>query len=346
MSLRQRAQGLKNYPYVNARVRAMRGDLITDQEYRKLAKMDLSEIAEFISNRGYGPDVDELGSDLAGEALIERAVRNNLARTYRKLSRIAPAPIADLLHIYYRKLDIQNVKTILRRTARGRDVDVSDMLLPTRELGMEELERLMELDSVEEIVRAFDLDGFDTDLDALIDDYGDLQQVEDALDIYYYTGIVETAEEAAQSRMFRRFLELEAALKNIELIIRMVRQGYEPAEIMDRIVPVPERRQIVDHAELARAGAMDEIVNRLEDTALGEEFEGDTLAEIERALERYKLKQGIRMMHTDQLGINPVLGFMVCKEVEAGNLRMIARATSEDLGSGFIERNLVGGVAR
>ncbi|MFB6166898.1 MAG: V-type ATPase subunit, partial [Candidatus Nanohaloarchaea archaeon] len=60
MNISQKLVKAKNYSYVNARVRARRGDLIADGEYRKLMKMELAEIAEFMENRGYQGEVNEL----------------------------------------------------------------------------------------------------------------------------------------------------------------------------------------------------------------------------------------------------------------------------------------------
>ncbi len=344
-----RVAGLKNYSYVNARVRAMRGDLITDPEYRKLGKMELAEIAEFMGNRGYDREIEEFGGDLAGDELVERAVQQNLVRTYQKLTDISPDAIRRLLWLYFRKFDIHNMKVVLRRAARDAD-DVSGMLLPTRELDRETLDRYLGMDDMERILDAFAVDGFDGDVLDRVDDPSDLQQVEDALDIYYYTNLVTKVDAVgSNSRLFQRFLELEAALKNVSLILRMRRRGdYTYEDIVDRLIPVPDRQQVVDEEELARMDSMDEIIAHLRDSRVGAHLEedADSLAQVERALEKYKLKQGIRMMHTDQLGVNPVLGYMVCKEVEAGNLRMIARAKAEGLGEAFIERNLVGGVAR
>ncbi len=333
----------KNYPYVNARVRARRGDLITDPEYRKLMNMELSGIAEFLGNRGYGPEIEQLGRKHSGEELVEKAVRANLARTYRELMGMAPDPVQELLALYFRKLDIENAKMLLRATVHGGDV--AGMLVPTREMDAAELERLEAMETPQEIMDAFELDGFDTDLEDYLPDDDDLAAVEDALDIFYYTELVERIDDiGGRSELFKQFLELEALLKNVSLVLRMKRRGHSYADIRERLIPVPARHGI-DPVDLASLEDVDAVLDHLADTPVGEFLDEESPAEVQRALEQYKLRQGVRLLHEDQLGVNPVLGYMVCKEVEAKNLRMLARAKADGLETAFMKRNLVTGVA-
>ncbi|MDY6769667.1 MAG: V-type ATPase subunit [Candidatus Nanohaloarchaea archaeon] len=335
--------GRKNFSYVNARVRARRGDLITDQEYRKLVKMDIPGIAEFLGKRGYEQEMEELGADHEGEDLIAAAVRQNLARTYRELMDMSPDPVQELLDVYFRKFDIENIKMVLRAVHSGEEVE--GLLVPTREFDAAALERLAGMDSIEAVMDAVELDGLDGDIEEHLPDDPRLADMEDALDTHYYTAMVEEVEAVGgRSDLFRRFLETEAVLKNVSLVLRMKRRGHGYEDIVDRLIPVPARADI-DPEELAALDTVDEIVDRLADALDGVELGDRSPAEVQRALETYKLRQGIRLMHADQLGVNPVLGFMVCKEVEATNLRMLARATEAGLGDEFIERNLVEGVA-
>ncbi|MFB6166660.1 MAG: V-type ATPase subunit, partial [Candidatus Nanohaloarchaea archaeon] len=303
------------------------------------------EIAEFMENRGYQGEVNELGADHEGEDLIERAVRSNVARTYRELMKMSPGPVQELLSLYFRKFDIQSVKTVLREKLGGGGEDVDVMVLPTRELDRDTLERFMEMEA-EDILSEFHLKGFNGDVMDEVEDPSDLSEVEDALNIYYYTNLVEKAGEAGgQSRLFQRFLKLEAALKNISLILRLNRKDYTYEDIKEKLIPVPSSLQVVDEDMLARADE-EEMLKMLRESELGEYLEEDLeIPQVETSMERYKLEQGVNMMHRDQLGVNPVLGYMVCKEAEARNLRMIARAKAEGLGEDFMERNLVGGVA-
>lgn len=346
MSIGGKLSRFKNYSYTNARVRAMRANLISDNEYRKLMKMELAEIAEFLSNRGYSTEMEELGSEYEGEELVERALKRNLSNTYMKLLRISPEGVQNLLHAYYRKFEVNNLKAVLRHKHRGSDEDIIETLIPTSNMDREVLYEYLELDSVDDVLREFTITGFDGELQQLLEDAETLQEMEDVLDKYYYENLQETAGEASvDSRLFDRFLQLEAALTNITLILRMKRQEYSEAEIRERLINIPKQRQIVDTDELLRASDYTEALETVRESEIGEYVETDSPAELHRALEKYKLETGIEMLHRDQLSVNPILGFMICKEIEFSNLRMIVRAKEENLGEEFIERNLVRGVS-
>lgn len=334
----------RTYPYTNARVRAMRGDLVTDQEYRQLAKMSLSEIAEFLANRGYREEIEEYGGDYTGADLLDRALKTHMGRIHRKLVDIAPADVAAVLLLYYRRFDVQNMKLLLRYHVRGSAEDITPLLFPTPHLDDGTREQLLDADSVDDVIAAMPVTAWTRRIQDAVPDTDDLQAVEDALDAAYYADATGKAKDLS-SALFTDYLWLDAALTNINLILRMQRRDYAYDDIMRRLLTVPRHKQIVDNEQLAGADGIDETMNLVRDTPIGEYFTGDSPAEIERGLETYKLRRGIRMLHTDQLSLNPILGFMICTQIEYTNLRMIVTAKAEGLGEDFIDRNLVLGVS-
>lgn len=339
----------KTYSYTNTRVRVMRADLISDSEYRKLTKMELSGITEFLENRGYSDEINDLATSHSGEELIERALKRNLANTYIKLIDISPDDVQEMLRVYYRKFELENLKIILRRHVRERTGDVSGVLIPTPEMDHETLQRYLQMESREEIIDRFTRETFDNDLATRLKEAEHLAEMEDLIDTYYYNRIQdEAADLGPRSKLFTEFLHLEDALLNISLILRMKRQDHDYSEIMDRLVDIPETQQIIDNKELASQDSYQDALERVQDSPVGEHIHEDEMsaAEISRAIERYKLEKGIKMLHKDQLSINPILGFMICKEIEVSNLRMIVRAKEEELGEDFIERNLITGVTQ
>mgnify|MGYP006303773601 CR=1 FL=1 len=51
---------MKKYHYLNARARAMKGKLLEKKDYRKLLKMEPSEIAEFLEKTEYQEEINDL----------------------------------------------------------------------------------------------------------------------------------------------------------------------------------------------------------------------------------------------------------------------------------------------
>ena len=82
-------RGGKKYAYIAARVRAMKSKLMPKETYPRLMNMDIAEITRFIGESEYKQDVDELAQKFSGIDLLEHALNENLARTYRKLLRVS-----------------------------------------------------------------------------------------------------------------------------------------------------------------------------------------------------------------------------------------------------------------
>jgi len=65
MNIRQRLAGFQSFPYVNARVRAMREHLLTANDYRKMEKMSPAEILEFLQQKDRSITARDLESGVA-----------------------------------------------------------------------------------------------------------------------------------------------------------------------------------------------------------------------------------------------------------------------------------------
>ena len=106
--------GSSNPEYVNARVRARRAALFSDDEYRKLVRMTPSEIARYMEESEYEREINELGSRHSGVDLIEYSLNRNLAKHFNDLLGFADGQLYELIARYLRKFDAWNVKTVIR----------------------------------------------------------------------------------------------------------------------------------------------------------------------------------------------------------------------------------------
>ena len=62
---------------------------------------------------------------------------------------------------------------------------------------------------------------------------------------------------------------------------------------------------------------------------------------VEAALDRELLKQSAAFLRKAPLSANPILGFIIAKEVEIRNLRLITRAKHSKLEESFMRDQLV-----
>lgn len=346
MTIKRRLAGLSTFPYVNARVRAMREHLLSSNDYRKLEKMSPAEILETLQQGDYKDDINRFSSEYSDIDLLEKALDHHLARIYEKLMRISPDLIQDLLRAYFARIDIENIKTVLRHTRRDRDQEITDMLLPTHDLPEERLDELATMESIADILTEVEVPGGGT-LDEHVDPEASLEEMEYALDRAYYRHLLEVADSIpAQGDLFREFLELEVRTKNIGLILRLKKHGFEPTDIEAQVLDLSDGRLDSDLRELILADDYDDALELVRGQDAGSHIDQEMtdITEVEQALQRYKLERGTEMLHREPLSINPVLGYMIGKQVEVANLRIILQANKAGLGQEFMDRNLIRGV--
>jgi V/A-type H+-transporting ATPase subunit C len=331
---------LGSYPYVNARVRAMRAKLLTSNDYRKLMKMTVDEMLEFLQKRDYRDEINEFGSEYEGEELLEIALRHHLANTYRKLVRIAPDEVRSLLQAYFQKFDYENLKTVLRRASHDSTVDVEDLVLPGQHYSDDELHDLAGKESVDDILSSVRLPGERTTLAEQLGDVEGLAEIEHFLDRHYYDRMMDVADRLpSQGDLFRDFLRLEAEINNVGLILRMKDAGIDRQAIADNLLDVDH--QSISPERLLDADGYEGAVQLLQEEKIGGYIENTDIAQVERALDRYKIEKGVFMLHQQPLSINPILGYMISKEAEVDNLRIFLQASKGGLDETFVERNVI-----
>src|SRR5574341_918227 len=143
------------YAYIVARVRAMKGKLIPKDMYPKFLNMEIPEITRFIEESDYKKDVDELAKKYKGTELIEHAMSQNLALTYRKLIEVSQNEANFLITEYLRFWDIWNIKTILRGKFSGAsDDEILEHLVAGGQLRYRDLTEIVKIGTVEGVIAA------------------------------------------------------------------------------------------------------------------------------------------------------------------------------------------------
>ena len=118
-------------PYTFVRTTVMTSKLLTEQDYRKLLKLELPEIVQFLEESTYKKEIDELASTESGLQLIEHSVQRNFWRAVDKLRRIADDDMRFFIDVYVWRNDIENIKTLIRGKRANEDVTrLRNLFLP------------------------------------------------------------------------------------------------------------------------------------------------------------------------------------------------------------------------
>ena len=335
------ANGVK-YAYIVARVRAMKGKLIPREMYPKFLNMEIPEITRFIGESEYQKDVDELGKKYSGIDLVEHALNQNLARTYRKLIDVSQNEANFLITEYLRSWDIWNIKTIIRGKFSGASEDeILEDVVSAGQLRYRELTDIVKIGTVEGVIAAFAktphypaLEGYN----------GVLADIENSLDRTYYSNLIKAVLDSG-NKLFLKFLRTEIDLKNLKMLFRMKRAGMEREAILKLLIPGGMELKDADLSRLA-AMPLSEFVRALEEYSYWKAIsdvsgELTSLLNIETRLDKYGLAYAASISYYYPLSILPVLDYILSKKIEVDNLRIIVRGKETSLQEDIIKAHLV-----
>lgn len=346
---------LGTYPYTYARVSAMKSKLIKKDDYQKLLKMRVAEIAKFLQETEYKREIDELAVSQLGIHHVESALNKNLVRAFRKLKKIAEGNLRIIIEEYLKRKDISNLKSIFRGKFTNADEKyVESLLVPAGSFSRTYLMLLFKKENVEEIAKSIPF----VDLKEAVARFKEqhsLFDIENALDRYYYSEILEFSKHIPeQGNLFRTFLEHEIDVLNIKTILRLKREHFDSREIEKYLFFSGAR--IKKHALLAmtRMADANEVVAALKKAGYGSSLGSRTgagsdagsqddgmLMDLELQLNHHLLDRAALLLHQNPLSIDVILGFMFAKEIEIRNLKTIIKGKQLGLDEAFMARELV-----
>jgi V/A-type H+-transporting ATPase subunit C len=339
-----------NYAYVTARVKAMRALLLPEETYGRLLQMTAPEIARFLGEREYKTEIVALGAKYAGVDLIEMATARNLARTYTKIYEFSEGNLRTMVGRYLDRWDLQNVKTIVRGKTHGASSrEIEEDLVPAGSFSMEFLVSLVKAETLEEVFVELRGTIYASALDVLgkrpsqIHAWADWEDLVSR--IYYQDLLASIPPSTDANRLMRNFVQREIDIVNLKTLLRAwaAKASFE----RDIFLPGGVELEVDDLVEMVR-GSHEELVKRLAEYSFYEDIAED-LGRVEttgvgvliRKVEKIHLVEAARYAHLHPLSILPVLDYIVRKDREVQNIRLIARGKESDLPLDVIRNLLV-----
>ena len=338
------------YPYLSARMRAMKSKLFVKHDYEKMVRMDLYTLAKFLEEHGYLLP-EELGKNEVQVAnAIEVAVNQDLERTISKLFLITSGDARKVMLGYAIRFDIENLKTLLRGKLADEPVEkVEQLCICVGLIDRDKLRALYKMDRCEDVVREAGIFRIDDELREAIEVYErehKLTALENVLDKKYYRFLAALAKKAGKEGvLLKKFVMTRIDILNLRTIYRLKRDGFKKDDILKYLTPFGYRLKRKELEYLASAETLEELHQRVREThyggIVGEIDILESFAELELALEKYFLRFAGTMMHTNPISITPLIAYVIMKEIEARNIKIIARGKEYGFDENFIMENLV-----
>lgn len=343
--------GKGNYPYAVARVKAKKAQLMGEDTYSKMLMMSLPEISRFIGESGYQKEIAALAGRYDGVDLIEHATYSNMANYFRGVLDVTTGELHEMLAAYLEKWDIWNFKVILRGKSFGMDADsIKEDLVPAGKLDQQALERLLSMESEEEIIAAYGRVAnviFPTELISAYEESRNLSELEDFLEKDHYDSLLRSIDPSSRpTRLYQDYIRKEIDITNVETILKLKAEGIRGGEVMKYVIPGGKQIDKKLATQLADAETLSAAVNDLAPLDFYDDIknaldETNSLRSIVAGMKKYHIRQAKTFSHLYPLSVIPIIDFMIHKENEVNNIRIIARGLNSGLDADVIKELLV-----
>jgi len=340
-----------NYAYTTTRAKAKKSLLLKEEDYNKMLQMSTAEIARFISDSGYSKEMIELGNKMEGMDLVERATYRHMADSFKTLLNGSQGELHTLLAAYLQKWDNWNIKVILRGKSYGLSADdIRDDLVPAGNLSSEELEKLIAMDSSDEILAAFCKKESITIPSEVMSQFkadGNLGPVEDYLDKFQYTRLIKVIDpRSAPSRMFLDYIRSDIDWRNFETIMKLKSEGIIGDKVMEYIIPGGKQ---IDTKFAKQLADYEKITDVYSDIAQLDFYEcvkeiidnGGNPMDAANETRKFQTAQAKKFSSMYPLSALPVIDYMISMETETRNIRTIARGLESGLDRETVKELLV-----
>ncbi|MCL1979361.1 MAG: ATP synthase A1 subunit C [Methanomassiliicoccaceae archaeon] len=346
----RRNRGKGNYAYTVARVKAKKSLLLKEEDYEKMLMMTVPEISRYISEAGYSKEMADLAGRLSGLNLLEHATYLNMAKVFGSILLSATGELYEMVSAYLDKWDVWNLKVILRGKSYGLDADgLREDLVPAGKLSAESLEKLIAFDSDDDILANFGKMAhvnFPQEILAAYKASGNLGVIEDFLEKIHYERLIHSIDLSSRpSHLFHDYIREEVDMKNFETILKLKAEGIHGEQVMKYLIH--GGRGIDDRmlAVLANAEDINSMASEAAQLKFGEEIKGaletNDVREAVLSLRKYEREKAKKFSRLYPLSVIPVIDYMINKEYEVRNIRVIARGMESGMDRDIIKGLLV-----
>ncbi len=336
-----RSSGKGNFAYTSARVKAKKSKLLKEEDYSKLLMMSVPEMSQYISEAGYSKEMADLANRYSGLELLEYATYANMAKAFRSVLQSSSGELYNMVEAYLSKWDVENAKTVIRGKKYGLTPEqIREDLVPAGSLSSEDLDRLIAMGSVEDTVDFLSKRlgvRIPDEAVAALRDNSNLQPIEDALLKEYYRKLLASiTKNDRATEIFRTYVKDCIDIKNVETVMKFKADKITGETVAKFWIPGGSEVDEKTMEQLAAAPDVQSALNEIQNLRMYSDIKDDlseesTVSDVVGAMDRYKARLANKVGHMYPLSVIPVVDYMIHKEYEVRNIRLIAHGTDSGL---------------
>lgn len=293
----------------------------------------------------------DLGNRYEGLSLVEYATYANMAKAFRSILNSSTGALSRMVNAYLTKWDFENLKTIMRGKKYGLPIEeIREDLVPAGNLSMDDLDKMLSLTTIEDILAAFSKKIHIVVPDDVISSYktnGILGSIEDVLVKEYYKNLLASISSSDRpTQIFRTYIKTCIDLKNVETVLKFKADGITGDVVVEYWIPGGTEVDEKVMSQLAAAQDIQAAVNEMQQLRMYSEIkdslsQDSTILDVVGVINKYRVELANKVGHMYPLSVIPVVDYMIHKENEVRNIRMIAHGTDSGLDRDTMKKLLV-----
>jgi V/A-type H+-transporting ATPase subunit C len=353
-----RIHGEAVFSYGNRRLRARRGNLLSDADYERLLGEDVAGLLGALEQTTYAPDVEAAGRS-GSLARLHEAISRHLSRSLQQMRSFYADRARSLVDMMLSRFDLHNVVAVLRAQS-GEKREGADALVRVGWMTGSLADEVFRQDglaaSVDLLARSTPDRGQGDALRTAFAEYErteDLAAFERAVFADHAARLFASLSSAGSAaRTLLRFARREIDERNLLVALRLrdalaseaeaetppaatrLPGGSVPLAAFRDALNAPTSAAVVAHLGRAGHGSWQSPLERWA-------VSGD-LSALERELERRLIADAVALFVAgDPLAIDVPIAFMAAKRTEARNLRLLGEAAARGIDPEIIRRELL-----
>jgi V/A-type H+-transporting ATPase subunit C len=339
------------FTYPNALFEAIGNPYLEDKQLGNIVESkDLNTFKETLnSSKNYNIEGDDTYT-------VQKSLDENFFQTVKMMRKNSPKQMNDFYNVYLEKYDTYLVKNVLKRKLENKETSIDETYIDQAILpGTKDLLQKLTNSEKTDIPNMLKEYGFEKEIIELFSEENvDFLTLDAAFDKHVINSLKQVTVPHKCDQVKQQFMKILTDVLNIKNMLRAKHLGYDKESC--KKIFLGEGREISTWKfnEMTEAENVLDVISNLEGfshhNALKNSVEQynkeDSVQSLENALDGYFIKIAADISVQNILNIGPTLRFLISKEFEIKNLKIIAKGVDENLSSDITKSYLIKEVSK
>jgi len=332
------------FAYINAKVEAIGNPYLTEKELNLL--IESKNIIEFKDSLNAKKDYNIIGNN---STEIHNSLDNNFKNTIRQSKKDSSKKMKEFFNIFYEKIDLYYIKFILKNKLRNEQIEGFDKEKINLKKTQILIEQIIESD-IEKIPDILINYGFNNEIkNIFLKNKIDFILLDRIIDSYLLTKFKKLKLPSKCMNAKQEFVNRMLDIKNLKNILRAKNLSYDEINCNKLFLGDGQEISHWKFKESAQTDDVYQIISGLEGTSYYNIFKDSidifnkekSTQIFEKLLDEYYLNILKEISIKNYVHIGPIIRFLISKEYEIMNLKIISKGIEEKINSNIITNLLI-----